>query len=356
MTKIRKHSDSAKGGDHGAPGQKKLRHRNTLKLVGRRPGAGLAYNCPHLVAILKHRSDRRTLIWALLPPVVLGVYLVRPDLAAFLCLVSSCLALCCGVAAHNHNHCAIFHSHRANRAFSAWLSVFYGYPVFAWVPTHNQNHHRFNNRPGDETITWRRGNRHDWRRAFSYFFVSSWSQAGSIRAYIASARQGNPALYRTIVLQYAVWIGAHIALIAAAAYVHDAATGFRVWLFGLALPSLFSLWAIMFISFEQHVHTDAWSPRASSRNFTGRIINFMLLNNGYHTAHHERPGLHWSELPRAHAEIAESIPANLVEPNVLTYLVRQFVLAPWRPSYGTHQISAPPWEAPRSRVDEVNAL
>lgn len=307
--------------------------------------------------MLRYHSDVRTLVWALLPAFVMSFELVWPQTSPFLCVLGCYLALACGVIAHNHNHCATFRSRAANEAFGAWLSVFYGYPVFAWIPTHNQNHHHFNNRPGDETITWRSGNRHDLWRAATYFFVSSYHQAGRIRSYIQDARRYNRSLYRRIRLQYSVWIVAHAGLFVLASLLHDWRTGVSVWLFGLGLPSLFSLWTIMFISYEQHVHTDAWSEHGSSRNFTGKIINFLLFNNGYHTVHHEQPGLHWSRLPEAHAKIAASIPAALQEPNFVTYLLRQFVVAPWEPTRGTQQLGAPPWQPQAERpAPEVEAL
>ncbi len=57
------------------------------------------------------------------------------------------LAYCAGVIAHNHNHSPTFTRRRPNTVFSMWISLFYGHPVFAWIPTHNQNHHRFTESP-----------------------------------------------------------------------------------------------------------------------------------------------------------------------------------------------------------------
>lgn len=327
--------ETVAAGDKHAHGAKKPCHRNMAWRI-------IAVT----LRLLRHPSDRRSLIWAALPAGVLCAVLAWPDFAPFLCLLSCGLFLGCGVIAHNHSHCRTFHSRIANEAFSAWLSIFYGYPVFAWVPTHNHNHHRFNNRPGDDTATWLLGNRHDWKCAASYSAVSAWRQSGRIRAYIAAARAGNPALYRRILLQYSLWGGAHVAIFSVAVWLHGGARGLLLWAYGLGLPSLFSLWAIMLISFEQHVHADAWSPRASARNFTGGFINFLLFNNGFHTAHHEYPGLHWSRLPAAHAGIADTIPSSLLEPNFAAYFFRQYLWAAWNPSHGTRQEGSPPWLTP----------
>ena len=40
------------------------------------------------------------------------------------------------------------------------------------------------------------------------------------------------------------------------------------------------------------------------------VLNILTGNLGYHTAHHLRPGLHWSKLPAFHARIADKIPAE----------------------------------------------
>ncbi|HEV2852180.1 MAG TPA: fatty acid desaturase [Thermoanaerobaculia bacterium] len=37
----------------------------------------------------------------------------------------------------------------------------------------------------------------------------------------------------------------------------------------------------------------------------------MTFNSGYHTAHHVKPGLHWSRLPEFHRQLRDRIPAEL---------------------------------------------
>jgi beta-carotene hydroxylase len=114
-------------------------------------------------------ADYRALLWTLvLTPGVVALQFARPDLIPYLWWVSCYLALSCGVIAHNHNHCPTFSEKRANTWFGNWISIWYGYPTFAWIPTHNLNHHKLVNRAGDATITWRYTNKHNVLVAVSY--------------------------------------------------------------------------------------------------------------------------------------------------------------------------------------------
>ena len=122
--------------------------------------------------ILRYPADRRTMAWAVAMPLVALTPYAWPSLATWLWPVSCYLALAAGVVAHNHNHCQTFKNRRLNSIFGQFLSVFYGYPTFAWVPTHNLNHHKFVNRIGDATITWRYTNAHHFPMAFAFPFIS----------------------------------------------------------------------------------------------------------------------------------------------------------------------------------------
>jgi fatty acid desaturase len=291
---------------------------------------------------LRNSNDRRTLLWTLAMPLVTAAQYARPSLLGYFTPLACYLALCAGVIAHNHNHCPTFAERRPNRLFALWLSLFYGYPTFAWIPTHNRNHHRFVNGAGDATATWRYGNRHDLPTAVSYFFVSSYWQSGPIKDYIRAAREKAPQLHRRIVNEYFVWAGAAVVLLGLAILLHGPALGLKVWFIASVLPAVFALWAIMLFNYEQHVHAAPYSEHNHSRSWAGRTVNFMLFNNGYHAAHHESPGAHWSELPRLHAALAPSIDPVLLEGSLSWYFVKNYVLAPFSPRFGTKQLGPEP--------------
>jgi beta-carotene hydroxylase len=83
------------------------------------------------------------------------------------------------------------------------------------------------------------------------------------------------------------------------------------------------------VNLLQHDACDPWSDTAHSRDFTGRFINFLFFNGGYHTVHHDRPGLHWSRLPDEHRRRLPARSAarpDLEMPSILGYLVREYLV------------------------------
>ncbi len=294
---------------------------------------------------IRNSADYRTLLWVAVAVALVVLQYARPHAVIYVLPFSCYLAIACGVIAHNHNHRPTFVSKRANSAFGHVLTIFYGYPTMMWIPTHNINHHRLVNRPGDATITWRYTNRHNFFVAATYFLVSGYFQSELIQGYVRRAKLHNRSLYGRIWFQYAFWaVFFLLALALAVALHHRQHMGLFVWFFSLVFPAFCSISVIMFFNYVQHVHSDAWSEHDHSRNFTGKMFNFFFFNNGFHTAHHERPGLHWSALPAAHAQMAHLIDSRLNESCLPCYLIKQYVLAPFFPQLGTRQLGQNPRE------------
>ncbi|CAD7937882.1 unnamed protein product [Amoebophrya sp. A25] len=71
-----------------------------------------------------------------------------------------------------------------------------------------------------------------------------------------------------------------------------------------------------------------WDPDYNfARDFVGPWINFFTCNNGYHTAHHLRPSMHWTRYPDLSRKLVEKQqhPALRVE-NLPWYAFRCFAL------------------------------
>lgn len=297
--------------------------------------------------MLRHAADIRTLLWVfVLAPGVVAVQYVHPELAKYLFVVSCYFGIATSTIAHNHNHSPTFKNKKLNVLFGNWISLIYGFPTFAWVPTHNLNHHKYVNTEGDATITWRITNKHNVLVAATYFFVSAYYQQYPTKAYVEKAKLKNVPLYHRIIGQYAFWGGGYVALLVLAIRLHGVNMGLYVFILSVAVPAITALWTVHLFNYEQHVHTDPWSRYDHSRNFISPTLNFLLFNNGFHTAHHEYPGLHWSKLPEAHAKLADKISPELNQTSVWWYWLKQYVLTPFVPSLGTVQMGPGPEHPP----------
>jgi fatty acid desaturase len=308
--------------------------------------------------MLRHKADRRTLLWAFVffPAVGFAPYL-EPRLIPWLLPLSLYFGFCAGVFSHNHNHSPVFKSRAANAFYSAWLSIFYGFPTFGWIPTHNLNHHKYVNKAGDATITWRYSKKNTWLVASTYYFVSVYWQKPVLDEYIAKARRENPALFRRILGQYATLVGAQVGLLALAYALHHDTwwRGLEVWFFGFGVSAMFANWSMIFINYIQHVHTDPWSEHNHSRNFVGTLSNWLVFNNGFHTAHHESAGLHWSKLPEAHARIEHLIHPDLKQASIVVFCLRAYLLGLLDGRYRTRQVGRAPYDPPDGSAVTLDA-
>jgi fatty acid desaturase len=297
--------------------------------------------------MLRHRADRRALLWAFLlfPAAGFAPY-IEPRVIPWLLPLSLYLGLSAGPLSHNHNHCPVFKSRRANAYYAASLGLFWGFPSFGWIPTHNLNHHKFVNRPGDATITWRYSRKNTWLVASTYYFVSAYWQSGVLREYVAKARAHHPGQYRQILAQLVAVFGGHALLLALGVGLRGVKVGSLVWAFGFGIPALFAGWSSIFVNYVQHVHCDPWSRYDHSRNFVSKLENWLLFNNGYHTAHHASAGTHWSQLPEAHAKVAGLIHPDLNQRSLFGFCLRTYGLGAIHPRYRTRQIGRAAYDPP----------
>jgi len=284
----------------------------------------------------RYAADYRTLLWLALAAANAIAIWKTPSLRAYLVPLQCYFALTAGLVAHNHNHCPTFKSRRMNALLNHVATVFYGFAAFSWIPTHNNNHHKHANGPGDATRTWRYFQAHNLLVALSYPFTSMVAQVPVIDAYVREAKATKPAVYRGILIQLFICWGLPLAL----TLIDWRATVAAVW-----IPRLFSVYVIIFFNYVQHVDADPTSKWNHSRSFTGRVLNFFLFNNGFHAVHHQHPGVHWSELPALHWRYASNIDPSLNHVSFAAWLFRTYLVAPFRRSFGTRPL-ARPWLGP----------
>jgi beta-carotene hydroxylase len=103
---------------------------------------------------------------------------------------------------------------------------------------------------------------------------------------------------------------------------------------------------MMFINYLQHVHCDPWSAHDHSRNFVSPLCNWLVFNSGFHAAHHEHPGAHWSDLPALHAKIAPEIHPALCPSSILGFCMRAYLLGAFSERFRTRQIGRAAYDPP----------
>ena len=78
------------------------------------------------------------------------------------------------------------------------------------------------------------------------------------------------------------------------------------------IPGFIALTHTIWATYEHHAGCPTGDHLVGSRNRDNRIYNLLTGNLGLHTAHHKRPGVHWSLLPQVHDEIRDQIPKELI--------------------------------------------
>jgi beta-carotene hydroxylase len=257
-----------------------------------------------MATLLRNPHDRRSLAFvgitlaALVLPHAIDVPLAWIALASVLCFIAS-------IVNHNHMHCRTFRRQRHNLLYNLALSIARGHSATGIVVPHQFNHHKESGASGDWIRPALAGKGIGWLRLLRYV------PAASLTMMVERARAGAPVLpaRRQRSQDIERWF---LAAVIGIALVHD----WRVFLLFNAVPWLLGLCLLVGVNLLQH---DACIP-GESRNFTGRVGNWLFFNNGYHTAHHLRPSMHWSALPLLHAELTPRLPQQFT--SILAYLWR----------------------------------
>ncbi|MGA9295053.1 MAG: fatty acid desaturase [Ignavibacteriaceae bacterium] len=277
---------------------------------------------------LKNNADLKSLIYVFTTSLLLIIQWLWIGINPFIYTWYLFMSVAVSVMTHNHNHLPMWQSKWLNILTGWWLTVFYGFPVFAWIPTHNKNHHRFNNREGDDSITYRISEKNNFFTLISYPTISGYYQQRAIFSYLKELKAKNKEKYRVSISQYAVLV-----LWLAVALLLD----WHKALLFVIIPQQVSLFSVLVFNYVQHVHANEESEWNHSRNFTG-FLNFLLFNNGYHTIHHHKAGLHWSKVPEAHKEIEHNIDPVLLERSFWWFIIRSYFLSIFVPKFRTNSM------------------
>ena len=275
--------------------------------------------------MLRYSADIKTLIYMGITTALLITQWILGEINIVLYIWCLFMAVAVAVITHNHNHLPIWKNKTLNILTDYWLTLFYGFPVFAWIPTHNKNHHRLNNREGDYTITYRFSEKNNLLTLLTYPTISGYYQQKAIKDYLKEMKTKDKEKFYLCISQYVILV-----LFVGLALFID----WKKALLFVVIPQQFSLFSVLIFNYVQHVHANEESEYNHSRNFMG-FLNFLLFNNGYHTIHHDKAGIHWSETPKAHQQIDHLIDNSLKEKSFWWYIIRNYFLGIFVPRYKT---------------------
>ncbi len=279
--------------------------------------------------MLRYTADLRTLAYlaftAALSVVQWNLDSINPALYA----LSLFMGVSVAVISHNHNHLGMWKNRTLNLVTSYVISIYYGYPAVAWVPTHNQVHHKYNNSEEDSSRAPKFFKSSHLFALLIYPTLTGMAQSKEIFAYLANLRRRDSKAFWMAASEFIVFFG-----FMAAIFLLD----WKKALLFFLIPQQFALFMIQVFNYVQHVETPTGSKWNHSRNFVSPILNALLFNNGYHTVHHEKPGVHWTQTPKLHAEVESKIHPALLQKSWWGYMIWTFLLRPLVPGAGAPTI------------------
>jgi fatty acid desaturase len=271
-----------------------------------------------LASPLRYGADVRTLTFLISFNVLLAVQWFHIARSPFLLVPTYILAVVALVVKHNHVHSPTFRTAPWNSAFELWLSVLTAHPTSGIITSHNILHHQHNNSDDDFVRCSLVRSRSNFLNLVTFFFASVRTMYRNKPSDLATWRQSQPRLYRQAIAERIVTYAFLLLLVL---------LDWRSTLKYCAGPWFFGQWVLVTINLLQHQDCDFGSEFNHSRNLTGRILNWLLLNNGYHTAHHLFPTAHWSKLPAIHQRVvAPHTDPALDERSLWLCVWRRFIL------------------------------
>lgn len=257
-----------------------------------------------LGTILKYKADRGPIAY------VVAVFAVRlaiwalatPSVCAISVLPLAVLGMFVAPINHHHQHVNSFRSAWQNRIYDLLLALQAGVGPYGWVLHHNLGHHvnYLNQPPHDrpDESRWTRADGTQMGRLEYSIDLLIHHQVDMIRVGLRHPRY----LRYFLLMKLPLW-----SLVGAGLWFRPLET---VLVF--LLPAFITLFHTIWATYEHHAGCAATDHLTASRNRDNRIFNTLTGNLGLHTAHHKRPGLHWSLLPELHERIRSRIPREQI--------------------------------------------
>ena len=202
-------------------------------------------------------------------------------------------------AQHNHAHLPVFNWKLLNWLYDVLLTQNTGYPTALWELHHNRGHHRhFLDPDRDVAAIVYPGTTRVMSRSMYALRGNLRIHRDAIRIGREEARSGRKSLLPKLLAE---------------SMVQTLLTGLLLawnWQIAIAfvvVPNFLSAWLIWWQSYPHHHQMPCTTIYDGSMTVERATYNRVTFNIGHHTAHHEKPTLHWSLLPARTARIRARI-------------------------------------------------
>jgi fatty acid desaturase len=267
---------------------------------------------------LRYTADLRTLTFLAAFNALLAIQWLDVVRGIPWLVLTYTLAVVALVVKHNHMHSPTFRSAAWNSGFELWLSILTAHPCSGIITSHNELHHGKNNTEADFVRCSLVHYRSNLLNFMAFFFASVAAMYRNKPADLDHWREKQPRLYRQATAERIATYGFIVLLLL---------LDWRSTLMYCFGPWVFGQWFLVTINLLQHQDCEVDSRINHSRNITGSVTNWLLLNNGYHTAHHMFPAAHWSKLRIIHERVvAPRLRSDLNERSMFLCIWRRFFL------------------------------
>ena len=209
---------------------------------------------------------------------------------------------------HHHQHAFTFKSSILNRALELSYAMHTGVTTHLWLLHHVLGHHvNYLDQTKDES----RWKRRDGTRMGMLEYTLSVSLTAYYRSAVVARRY--PKLRRTFISFALLTLAITTALV-----VYRPIPALFLFVLPMVCTLMFTAW----VTYDHHAGLDTDNPFEASYNIMNPLFNVLTGNLGYHTAHHYKQGVHWSQLPALHESIKDRIPAHLYRASTFDGLLR----------------------------------
>lgn len=235
--------------------------------------------------VIKNRSDIRSLSFIIIAISLQWWFLFKGFGLFFVFWILIVFQI--SLVNHNHRHQPVFYASALNRALDFLISAIILAPSTRLHAIHILNHHSdFKTKNDWSSYRNISDNLQGFRRLVHYLAATTYMVARNRRSLSL------PIEFKRKLMEERIFVGLYSLVV-----FYFFPLEFLLFL----LPSTLSgLYLLLITNFANHDRCDLSSNYNHSRNFLAPIENWFFCNNGYHTGHHLRPTMHWSELPQFH--------------------------------------------------------